>query len=414
MVTNWAGNVTFAAERVVRPADVDELRRIVASYSNVHALGTGHSFSTVADTRGLLVSVDALPHEVEVVDDGAAVRVSAGTTFGELAIALDPHDLALANTGSLPHISVAGAASTGTHGSGDHNQCIAATVREAELVAASGDLVTVRRGDDDFEGTVLSLGALGVLTHLTLDTRPTFDVRQTVFDGVGWDVLLDRDGLDRVMASGYSVSVFTLYGDEVGDVWVKQRVGDPDDDLAWAGGRPVDGARHPIPGLKGETCTVQGGVPGRWHERLPHFRMEFTPSSGDELQTEYYVDREHGAAAVAAVRAVAEVVRPVLQVSELRTVAADDLWLSPTRGRDLLGLHFTFAPDAEGVARATAALEQALAPFDARPHWGKVFSLDPATVAALYPRLDDFRSLADRLDPDGVFTNDFVETYVRR
>ena len=145
---------------------------------------------------------------------------------------------------------------------------------------------------------------------------------------------------------------------------------------------------------------------------MPHFRLDHTPSAGDELQTEYMVAREHGAEALAAVRRLADVVSPVLQVSEIRTVAGDDLWLSPCYGRDTVAIHFTWISDAEAVAPAVLAVEEALAPFDARPHWGKVFSVPAERVRALYPRADEFARLRDRLDPGRRFASTFVDTYL--
>ncbi len=417
--TNWARNVTFSADRVDRPRDVEELRRLVAASRHVHAVGTGHSFSPVADTRGTLVSLSDLPPVVDVAADRTAVAVGAGMTFAQVVGELERHGLALENMGSLPHIGVGGAASTGTHGSGDGNRCLAATVRAVELVTAGGDLLTLDRSDPRFGGSVLALGRLGVTTRLELDVVPSFEVAQTVVEGIGWDVLLEH--LDEVMASAYSVSVFTLLPDPgtedavvgAGRVWVKHRTGDVVADLAALGGRPLDHDVHPTPGLDPAGSTVQRGVPGRWFERLPHFSADGAPSSsGAELQSEWYVDRVHGPAAVRALLDVAAELRPVLQVVELRTVAADDLWLSPAGSGGALGLHVTWLPEPVGVARAIAVAEVALAPFGPRPHWGKVFGLFPSDVVARFPRWNDFRSLVAELDPDGVFGNDFTDQFL--
>lgn len=362
------------------------------------------------------MSLADLPPVVEVVQDRTAVSVGAGPTFAQVVPELDRHGLALENMGSLPHIGLGGAASTGTHGSGDANRCLAATVREVELVTATGDLLTVRRGDERFGGSVLALGRLGVMTRLVLDTVPSFEVAQTVYGGISWGVLLEH--LDLVLGSGYSVSVFTRLDDAgrgagvagAGTVWVKRRTGDPVVDLAPLGARAIDHDVHPTPGNAPDGCTLQRGIPGRWFERLPHFRSEGAPSSsGAELQSEWYVDRAHGPAAVRAVLEVADVVRPALQVVELRTVAGDDLWLSPSGGSGALGLHVTWHPDPVVTACAIAVVEQALAPFAPRPHWGKVFGLDPSAVASCFPRWGDFRSLVDDVDPDGTFGNDFTD-----
>jgi alditol oxidase len=412
-LTNWARNVTFAPASLARPSSIDELRHVVASADRVRALGTGHSFSRVADTDGVLVKLDALPPVLDVDARTSSVTVSAGTRWGELAPAVHAHGLALHNMGSLPHISVAGSAATGTHGSGSGLGCLATAVRSLDLVTADGSLLTVSRGDADFDGSVVALGSLGVVSSLVLDLEPAYDIEQTVWDGLPFDVALER--FDDVMGAAHSVSLFTSWqGEGFEQVWVKRRTDGDAVDLAWTGARPADGPRHPVPGVATEACTDQGGVTGPWFERLPHFRLDFTPSSGDELQTEYMVPRSQAREALEAVSRIAAVIAPVLQISEIRTVAGDDLWLSPCQGRDTVCIHFTWVDDAEAVAPAVLAVEREIAPYAARPHWGKVFSTDPAVVRSLYPRLADFVALRARLDPDGVFANAFVDRYLSR
>ena len=410
---NWAGNVTFSPRRVTRPTSVDELASIVAGARQVHALGTGHSFSTVADSSDVLVSVADLPRVVDVDAATSTARVSAGLRWGEISPVLYEHGLALHTLGSLPHISVSGSVATGTHGSGDRSGCLASAVVGLELVGADGTVREVRRGDDDFEGSVVALGALGVVTHVRLACVPAYDVAQTVWEGLPLDAALED--LDSLMAAAHSVSLFTTWrGAGIEQVWVKQRLGDAAVDLSWTGARPADGRRHPVPGADPVHCTEQLGVPGPWFERMPHFRLDFTPSSGEELQTEYLVPREHAVAALRAVDSVRQLVAPVLQVSEIRTVAADDLWLSPAYGRDSVAIHFTWVADVARVLPVVSAVEAVLEPFGPRPHWGKVFTTAPADVAATYPRMQDVRRLLDRHDPGHRLSNDFVETYVRR
>ncbi|MDA8437106.1 MAG: FAD-binding protein [Actinomycetales bacterium] len=410
-LANWAGNVTFTPDRLVSPTSVDELCGVVASASRVRALGTGHSFSAVADSADVLVSVAGLPRVVDVDPAAATARVSAGLRWGEIAPDLQASGLAVHTLGSLPHISVAGSVATGTHGSGDRNGCLATAVTALELVSVGGERRTVRRGDEGFDGSVVALGALGVVTHVTLALVPSYDVDQTVLEDLPLDAALEH--LDTVLGSAMSVSLFTTWrGRGFEQVWIKHRVGDPDVDLSWTGATRADGPRHPVPGADPVHCTTQGGVVGAWFERVPHFRLDFTPSSGAELQTEYLVPREHGAAALRAVDAVRDLVAPVLQVSEIRSVAADGLWLSPAYGRDSLAIHFTWVADTARVLPVVAAVEDSLAPFDPRPHWGKVFATDPARVAESYPRMDDARRLLLEHDPDGVLRNDFVDRHL--
>ncbi len=408
--TNWAGNVRFAASRLLRPASLGELQSQVAGSRRCRALGSGHSFSMIADTGGELISVAGLPPVADIDSAARKVRAAAGLRYAELAGRLHRAGFALANLASLPHISVAGACATGTHGSGDRNACLAAAVSGLELVTASGDLVSLSREADPagFGGAVVGLGALGVVTAVTLDLVPAFQVSQRVYDGLPAEALLTRSA--EVLGSGYSVSAFIRWGRErTCQVWVKQVAGPfPDDLLGSLGARPAGGPRHPVPGMPPENCTPQLGVAGPWHERLPHFRPGFTPSAGEELQSEYLVPRHKAAEALRAVSEVSEVIAPVLQVCEIRTVAADDLWLSMASARDSLAIHFTWAFDQDAVSRALVVIERALAPLRARPHWGKLFMTRPEDLARLYPRMAGFAALAGRLDPAGKFRNDFV------
>ena len=409
--TNWAGNYRYQASRLHRPSTLAQLQEVVAASPRVRALGSRHSFTAIADSAEL-VSVAGLPGEVAVDRAAGTVSCPAGLTYGELAVVLGREGLALHTLASLPHSSVGGAVATATHGSGDANGNLATAVAGLELVTSSGDLVQASRGDPDFDGMVVGLGALGAVTRLTLDVEPAYQVRQRVFEGLAWDAL--HEHFDEITAAGYSVSVFTRWGEAVDQVWVKRRVaGDPeeaDGDLFGAVAATVD--RHPILELDPVNCTEQLGVPGAWSDRLPHFRMGFTPSSGAELQSEYLVPRRHAATAIRAVHGLADQVRPVLQVSEIRTVAADRLWMSPQYGQDTIAIHFTWQPDRAAVDRVLAELEAALAPCQARPHWGKVFLAGAAAIAPLYERVGDFGRLAGRLDPRGAFRNPWLGNHV--
>lgn len=414
MVTNWAGNVSFGASRFHQPDSVAELRRIVALSSRVRALGTGHSFNLIADTTGGLISLARLPTIIEVDAERARVTVSADVTYGELASHLHGAGYALANLASLPHISVAGACATGTHGSGDTVGNLATAVSAIEMVTADGDLVAIERGADDFAGTVVALGALGVVVSMCLDIEPTYYASQHVYENMRLDQL--DENFDEIFASGYSVSLFTTWrgtahhGPVISQAWVKQRMTQPGEPLpALFGAILAAGPRHPVPGHSPVHCTAQLGAPGPWHQRLPHFRLDYTPSAGRELQSEFLLPRSAAVPAIHAIEQISDVVAAVLQISEIRTVAADDLWLSPSYRRDSVGLHFTWIDDMRAVAPVIARVEEQLAPFDPRPHWGKLF-----TVPGHYDRLSDFLRLMQRYDPAGKFRNPFLDTTLTR
>jgi xylitol oxidase len=408
---NWAGTHVFRAGTLHRPTTVAQLREIVARAPRVRVLGSRHSFSDIADSAEL-VTLEGLPADVVVDHAAGTVTCNAALKYGELATTLAAEGVALHNLASLPHISVGGAVATATHGSGDANGNLATAVSGLELVSSTGDVVTSSRGDADFDGLVVGLGALGAVTRLTLDVEPAYEVRQRVFEGLSWEAL--HEHFDDVTASGYSVSVFTRWGETVDQVWVKSRVTDaPEqqrDELFGAVAATLD--RHPILGLDPVNCSPQRGVPGSWADRLPHFRMGFTPSNGEEIQSEYHVARAHAAAAIQAVRGLAATLAPVLQVAEIRTIAADRLWMSPQYRQATVALHFTWTREPDAVARVLVDLEAALAPFAPRPHWGKAFLADAATVAPRYERLSDFVRLAERLDPRGAFRNAWLAAHV--
>lgn len=414
-MTNWAGNVRFAARRLHRPSTVDELRRVVERSNRVRALGTGHSFSRVADSPGDLVTVAGLPPSVQIDAERASVTVAAGVRYGDLAAHLHAAGYALRNLGSLPHISVAGACATGTHGSGDRNGSLATALSAIELVTADGELVRLSRADRErFRGAVVGLGALGVVTRLTLDIVPTFDMAQYVYEGMP-RARLDEHFAD-IVASAYSVSLFTSWTSSgIDQVWLKHRVDEVGSCTArhsWMGATLADGPRHPVAAMPAVNCTAQLGVPGPWHTRLPHFRMEFTPSTGDELQSEYLLPRHLAVEALSEIDRIRDRVAAVLQVSEIRTVAADDLWMSPSYQRDSVAIHFTWIRDEPTVAPVIAAVEDRLAPFEPRPHWGKLFGMGTEVVRGRYERLADFQRLVREFDPAGKFRNDMLDAYL--
>ncbi|MEU6352014.1 FAD-binding protein [Streptomyces sp. NPDC047072] len=407
-ITNWAGNITYSAKELHRPYSLDAIRALVAASARVRVLGSGHSFNEIAEPgpEGVLLSIADLPPVIDVDRTARTVRVSGGVRYAELARAVHAHGLALPNMASLPHISVAGSVATGTHGSGVGNGPLAAAVREVELITADGSSVSIGRDDPRFGGAVTSLGALGVVTALTLGLVPSFDVEQYVFTELPL-AAMDSETFGAVMGAAYSVSLFTDWrAPGFRQVWVKRRTDQPLADFPWAA--PATEKMHPVPGMPAVNCTEQFGVPGPWQERLPHFRAEFTPSSGAELQSEYLLPREHAVAALHAVDGVRETVAGVLQTCEVRTMTADEQWLSPAYGRDTVALHFTWIEDTAAVLPVVRVLEEALDPFDARPHWGKVFTTSAPVLRARYPRLGDFRELARDLDPEAKFANDFV------
>jgi xylitol oxidase len=415
-LTNWAGNHAYVAARLLEPSSIKELQGIVRSSRSLRVLGSRHSFNDIADTTGDLVSLRRMPRVFELDPAAGTVTVDGGVRYGELAGPLDAAGFALHNLASLPHISVAGACATATHGSGDRSGNLATAVVAMELVTADGETTTLARAADPeaFDGAVVGLGALGVVTSLTLELQPTYRMRQDLYEDLALEQAVEH--FDEITALADSVSLFSEWqGPLIEQVWLKRRVPDGDD---FEPAPTLHGATlatvplHPIRRMPADALTQQLGIPGPWHERMPHFRMDHTPSAGAELQTEYLLPREHAAEALLAIAGLRERFAPFLQVAEVRTIAPDRLWMSTAFGRPSVAFHFTWYQDWEGVRGVLPQIEDALAPFDPRPHWGKLFTMSPEAVRATYPRLPAFVALAGVLDPAGTFRNAFLDRYI--
>lgn len=413
---NWAKSITFNAAEMREPTTMAELAELLASSKQLKPLGSAHSFSRIADTFGVHVSMLALSQHIELDPETSTVHVSGGVRYGELGEFLWSKGYALHNLASLPHISVVGACATATHGSGDTNGNLSTAVRAMQILTADGSLRTLSREilGARFSGVVVHLGALGIVTRLSLAVVPAFRVSQRVYEELKFNVL-ERD-LDAVTQTGYSVSLFTKWQDRTIDqVWLKEI--EPGRNSGWIapdfyGARPAQEALHPIRELSAAPCTDQLGVAGPWHERLPHFKLSHTPSAGNEIQTEYFFDRDRAVEAMGLLFGMGKRIAPVLQISEVRTVAADDLWLSPSYRCAKVGIHFTWKPDTKAVLDLLPQIEAELAHLEPIPHWAKVFTLDRNVVRSRYPRLKDFQELVREFDPRGVLRNSFLEDYI--
>lgn len=408
---NWSEHVAFGAASTHMPTSVGEVQQIVRSAKKVRVVGTRHSFNHIADTAGALVSLRAMPRRAEIDSAARTVTIDGGMTYAELAPVLDAAGFALPNLPSMPDFTVVGAVSTATHGSGNGNPNLASAVRGLEIVTASGEVLSISRGEPDFDGMVVALGALGVVVALTLDIVPSFEIRQTVYRNLPFDTVVGN--FDAIMGSAYSVSLFSHWNKDVVDqVWLKARLDQPAPGTSFFGGSPADGEMSPVLGKVPFGTTGQLGVPGVWYDRLPHARIGSLPAEGYEYQSEYFVARRDAPEAMRALKAVEGALHPALVVSEVRTVAADRLWLSTNYGSDSVGLHFSMVRDWAVVRAALEVIERALMPFHPRPHWGKLFVMPAARVMAAHPRLGDFRVLCARHDPAGKFRNAFLDEFV--
>jgi alditol oxidase len=414
--SNWAGNYTYGAAQIHQPATVEQIQELITGGHKLKALGTRHSFNDIADSPGELISLEHFDKILELDHERRSVTVEAGVRYGHLARWLHEKGYALHNLASLPHISIAGACATATHGSGDRHGNLATAVSAMEFVTGNGEVVVLSREQEreQFEGAVVGLGGLGVVTRLSLDVSPTFQMQQDVYENLPFTAL--ERHYDELTANIYSVSLFTDWrSSTINQVWLKRHA--PEGISVKAepelfGAKLATSHLHPIAALSAENCTEQLGVCGPWFERLPHFRMDFTPSSGEELQSEYILPRQHAFAAFQAIHQLREHIAPLLLISEVRTIAADDLWMSPCYKQACVAIHFTWKQDWEAVHQVLPRIEEGLAAFDARPHWGKLFTISHARLQTLYEKLPDFQQLIQRYDPEGKFRNAYLDQHI--
>ncbi len=409
---NWAGNLTYSTDNVFYPTSVSEVQALVKKTNHLRGLGTRHCFNSIADSKYNLISSSHLNNILSLNTEANTVTVEGGIKYGDLAPWLDKKGFALHNLASLPHISVAGSITTATHGSGVKNGNLSTAVRGLEIVIADGSLVKLSKEKDGetFNAAVVGLGALGIITEVTLAVQPTYMMRQQVF--VKLPLAQLKDHFMEIVSAGYSVSLFTDWqSDSINEVWIKDKV---NPEIKYRGIEEFYGARaaikdlHPIIELSAENCTPQMGVPGPWYERLPHFKMGFTPSSGKELQSEYFIPQQHAVEAILAIQKLGKQIGPHLFITEIRTIASDQLWLSPCRNQDSVTIHFTWKQEWDEVSKLLPLIEKELNPFNPRPHWGKLFTIPPAVLDARYEKLNDFKKFASTYDPKGKFRNDFL------
>lgn len=429
---NWAKNISYRSREIATPESEQELRSLIARSDRLKVLGSRHSFNRIADTDGLHLSLERLPRRVEIDRSRSQATVSADLPYGSFCEFLHQNGFALHNLASLPHISVAGACATATHGSGVRHRNLASAVAALRMISSDGSPLRLTRADEDFGYVVAGLGALGVIVEMTLDLQPSFAVRQWGYEGLSMEGL--DDYFEQVMSCAYSVSFFTDWRAETfTQVWIKEMVDDPELDpsvlpaarkvMEAHGARPAEFGLHPVDGDPA-CCTQQLGEPGPWHDRLPHFRMSFTPSDGVELQAEYFVARQDAPAVLRELATIRSEIAPLLLITEVRTIAADDLPMSSCYQRDSVAIHFTLrqhlgsheeilpsglTPETE---RSLGLIEGTLAPFHTRPHLGKLFTLSSGELSQVYPNLSSFRSVAKRYDPTSKFSNEFLRSKI--
>jgi alditol oxidase len=409
---NWAGNLEYSTDNVFYPTSAEEIQQLVKKFSKVKALGTRHCFNTIADSKDNLISMRDMNKILSLDTKTNTVTIEGGINYGQLCPYLNAKGYALHNLASLPHISVAGACTTATHGSGVKNGNLATAVAAMEFIMANGDIVYLSKEKDgeQFNAALVGLGAIGIITKLTLNLQPTFMMRQYVFEKMPMSQL--KEHFDAIVSAGYSVSLFTDWqSDFINEVWIKSRMDDKANSkpmTEFYGAKRATKNLHPIAALSAENCTEQMGLPGAWYERLPHFKMGFMPSSGKELQAEYFVPRQHAVEAILAVAKLGKQIGPHLFITEIRTIDADNLWMSPCYKQPCITIHFTWKQEWDEVIKLLPVIEKELAPFKPRPHWGKIFTIQVKELDSRYEKFNDFKKLVTNYDPQGKFRNDFL------
>lgn len=413
---NWAGNIRYSTVNIFYPDSVVEVQEYIKKQKNVQVLGTRHCFNRIADNKHALISTKGLSRVVDLDEINNTVTVEGGIKYGELACFLEQHGYALHNMASLPHISVAGSIATATHGSGINNRNLANAVSALEIVTADGELFHLDRVKNGnlFNACIVGLGALGVVTKLTLNLEKTYQLRQFVFTDLS--LRLVKEHFISIMSSAYSVSLFTDWKRPfIDEVWIKNR----DNDIhqytgleSFYDAQPAQGKLHPIKGISAENCTEQMGIPGPWNERLPHFKMGFMPSAGNELQSEYFIPLEKAVQGLCAIESLADLIAPYLYISEIRTIAADEFWMSPCYGQSMTAFHFTWKDNWTAVSKILPIIEKELIPLGARPHWGKLFTMPADAIAPSYEKWNDFKSIVARFDPGNKFRNEFLSLHL--
>ncbi|MCJ7842954.1 FAD-binding protein [Lederbergia sp. NSJ-179] len=411
---NWAGNLMYQAKHWHESRNVEEIQQIVRGATHIRVVGSRHSFNDIADSDDTILSLGKLNHVLVFDKEKQTVTIEGGMRYGELSSYLEERGFALPNLASLPHISVAGACATATHGSGDQNQSLSSSVKAMKVVTANGDIVEFSQDKNrqEWQGAAVHLGALGVIIELTLAVIPSYKVSQYVYEHLPFTQLAEH--LDEIFSSAYSVSLFTDWRqDAINQVWVKQLSDEPSSVRSELyGALPAKANSHPIQGIESVNCTEQMGVAGPWFDRLPHFRLDFMPSSGRELQSEYLIPRQFAIESLQVIQEMRAMISPLLHVNEIRSVAKDDFWLSPSYQQDVIGIHFTWKDNWHDVQQVLPQIETALEPFQARPHWGKVFTMPKERVQSFYEKLPEFRQLLVQYDPMGKFRNQFINQYI--
>lgn len=399
---NWGGNFNYSTQNIQYPRSVAEVQQIVKNAGKLRVVGSRHSFSKIADSECTMLSTIGLNKIIGINGSIPSVTVQGGLTYTDLLTSLNTAGFALPNLASLAEISVGGAASTNAHGTGVANQALANHIRSMEIVLANGSLLTIGPNDPRLKGMAAGLGAFGVVTQLELKLVPAFNI--TTYTYVNMPVQNSYENFAALQNMGFGVLLVNMF--TAPDAW----------NIAIVYARSdANNTAMLTSNLFGGTLVSQTTQPS-YLALLSIAQIGLSGVDGNEIQTEYFVPISKAVEAIKAVTAVANSTNifPSLATAfVIRTIASDDLWMSEYYGNDtMVAIHFSWQNNVTAVEAVLPQLERAMIPYGARPHWGKMFTMEPEDFLPHYPKVNEFKKLAEQLDPKGKFRNEFLEENV--
>jgi L-gulono-1,4-lactone dehydrogenase len=419
-IKNYGRTWSFRPSSVSYPESAEEVAALVASANKVRVMGSRHSWSKGIVTDGTLLSLDRMNRLVRVDKEKLRVTVQAGITLGALNARLEEHGLALANLGSIDTQSLAGAISTGTHGTGRGFQCLAAQVESLELIDGEGKRKRIGRGDPDFDAVVVGLGCFGIVHEITLAVVPCFQMH-AITDTAPFDEVIEN--LDEYVGRYDHFKFWWFVPSDDVVVYKHNRTDAPRNDSDFTRWFKDDflsvivyRSLVALQGLDRKALVpavnkILTRETGRRFDRVCKSYVGFmTPAPPVHRETEWAFDYANAKDLLKKYRELLLKSGHTYNfIQEIRVTKGDDFWLSPAFGRDSLWLSM-YNMD------SPARWDDQLARFDAfakahggRPHWGKEASFDPGYLKAVWPKLGEFRELTRSYDPNGKFVNEWVE-----
>uniref|UniRef100_A0A915D0Y3 FAD-binding PCMH-type domain-containing protein n=1 Tax=Ditylenchus dipsaci TaxID=166011 RepID=A0A915D0Y3_9BILA len=414
---NWGGNFNFSTQDIKYPTTTAGVQQLVKECKGkIRPVGTRHSFSEIANTNDTLICLVHMNLILSVDPSVPSVTVQAGITYTDLIPFLQSIGLAIPMMASLGEISIAGAINTAVHGSGAGIGNLATQVLGLQMVLADGSVVQYSKGQNDTElaAATVGLGALGIVTQVTLQAQPTYNLAINVFENMDMSVLDTQ--LYNITHSGYAINMWSTFGTPgvLDQVWITTKV-DSNGVNAYGNvsqlyGAPAATAQSsPIAALPPTYVVPQMGIVGPYYERLTDYDLGLSGQEGQQTQSEYYVDFDDFVPALKALQTLSAEINAVVYVALFRITEKDELWMSPQYKKTTMAIHFSWQPKLDQVMALLPKIEAALAPFNPIPHWGKLYTLKPEQYLPLLPKYPEWREQVELHDPTHKFRNKWLE-----